>query len=270
MGLTDWADRAASAYSRGLLQRLAIGRALLHQPAVLLMDEPFTGLDEQARERLESLLATLRDGRRTVLVTSHDLDAGLRLADSVAVLHRGPSSPGETDGGAGLRRLHHLLPGDHRRGRHQRAPEGLVVRIALRQAWIIARKDLRCEFRSASAVITMVLLGFLVVLVFSFSLESGAEATAAARSGVLWAAFLFPGLLAVGRSFEGEKEAQCLEGLLLCPVDRGAIYLGKLARQPGLVFRHRTGGVGLLHGALRRRAWDCPGSPCWGSCSWQP
>jgi heme exporter protein B len=74
----------------------------------------------------------------------------------------------------------------------------------------------------------MVLLGFLVVLVFSFSMEPGAKDSALARSGVLWAAFLFPGLLAVGRSFESEKEVQCLEGLLLCPVDRGAIYLGKL------------------------------------------
>jgi len=101
------------------------------------------------------------------------------------------------------------------------------VRVALSQSWTIAKKDLRCELRSASAIITMVLLGFLVVLVFSFSMETE-SATTSARSGVLWAAFLFPGLLAVGRSFEGEKEAQCLEGLLLSPVDRGAIYLGKL------------------------------------------
>jgi heme exporter protein B len=102
------------------------------------------------------------------------------------------------------------------------------MRAALSQVWTITKKDLRCELRSASAVITMVLLGFLVVLVFSFSMEPGAKDSALARSGVLWAAFLFPGLLAVGRSFESEKEAQCLEGLLLCPVDRGVIYLGKL------------------------------------------
>ena len=102
------------------------------------------------------------------------------------------------------------------------------MRAALCRAWTIAKKDLRCELRSASAIITMVLLGFLVVLVFSFSMEPGAKDSALARSGVLWAAFLFPGLLAVGRPFEGEKEAQCLEGLLLCPVDRGALYLGKL------------------------------------------
>jgi heme exporter protein B len=102
------------------------------------------------------------------------------------------------------------------------------VRAALRHAWAITQKDLRFELRSASALITMVLLGLLVVLVFSFSMEPGAADSALARSGVLWAAFLFPGLLAVARPFEGEREAQCLEGLLLAPVDRGAIYLGKL------------------------------------------
>ncbi len=100
---------------------------------------------------------------------------------------------------------------------------------ALHQIWTIARKDLRTELRAASGIITMVLLGFLVVLVFSFSLEPGSRDSALARSGVLWAAFLFPGLIAVGRSFESEKEVQCLEGLLLCPVDRSVIYLGKLA-----------------------------------------
>ncbi len=96
------------------------------------------------------------------------------------------------------------------------------------QIWTITKKDLRCELRAASGIITMVLLGFLVVLVFSFSLEPGARESSLARSGVLWAAFLFPGLIAVGRSFESEKEVQCLEGLLLCPVDRTIIYLGKL------------------------------------------
>jgi heme exporter protein A len=89
MGLVEAADRAASAYSRGMLQRLAVGRALLHDPPVLLLDEPFTGLDQQAREKLEGVLSTIQDGRRTVLMTSHDIEAGLHLADNVAVLAGG-------------------------------------------------------------------------------------------------------------------------------------------------------------------------------------
>jgi heme exporter protein B len=106
------------------------------------------------------------------------------------------------------------------------------MRAALHTSWTIAKKDLRCEFRTLSGVVTMVLLGFLVVLVFSFSLEPGTRDSSLARSGVLWAAFLFPGLIAV----EGEKEVQCLEGLLLCPVSRTAIYLGKLLASLILAF----------------------------------
>ncbi len=118
------------------------------------------------------------------------------------------------------------------------------MRRTLLLAWTITKKDLRTEMRSASAIITMALLGFLVVLVFSFSMDSGAAESNLARSGVLWAAFLFPGLLAVGRPFESEKEAQCLEGLLLCPVDRGVVYLGKLLSS--LVLSSATGLLVLI------------------------
>src|SRR5665647_883946 len=90
----------------------------------------------------------------------------------------------------------------------------------------------------------MVLLGLLVVLVFNFGAEPGADSAVLARSGVLWAAFLFAGVIAVGRSFASEKEAGCLDGLLLCPVDRGVIFLGKLIGNLILVFV--TGVVILL------------------------
>jgi heme exporter protein A len=89
MGLTSVGDREVSAYSRGMQQRLAVARALLHQPRVLLLDEPFTGLDHQARERLEALLGTLRDGEKTVVMTTHDIDEGLSLSDRVMVLSAG-------------------------------------------------------------------------------------------------------------------------------------------------------------------------------------
>ncbi|MFH0914968.1 MAG: heme exporter protein CcmB [bacterium] len=112
------------------------------------------------------------------------------------------------------------------------------------QAWAIVRKDLLTELRGASTIVSMVLLGLLVVLVFNFGADPGADSASLARSGVLWAAFLFSGVIAVGRSFASEKEAGCLDGLLLCPVDRGVIYLGKLIGNLILVFA--TGVVILL------------------------
>jgi heme exporter protein B len=112
------------------------------------------------------------------------------------------------------------------------------------QAWAIVRKDLLTELRGASTIVSMILLGLLVVLVFNFGTEPGTPSASLARAGVLWAAFLFAGVIAVGRSFASEKEAGCLDGLLLCPVDRGVIYLGKLLGNLILVFA--TGVVILL------------------------
>lgn len=82
------ADRART-FSRGMQQRLAIARALLHDPSVVLLDEPFTGLDPHASDRLEELLHTLNDGRRTVVMTIHDLERGWALCDRALVIARG-------------------------------------------------------------------------------------------------------------------------------------------------------------------------------------
>ncbi len=107
---------------------------------------------------------------------------------------------------------------------------------ALGQAWAITKKDLLAELRGASTIVSMVLLGLLVVLVFNFGTDPGAKDVTLQRSGVLWAAILVAGVIAVGRSVATEKEAGCLDGLLLCPVDRAVIYLGKLIGNLILLF----------------------------------
>jgi heme exporter protein A len=81
-------DRART-FSRGMQQRLAIARALMHNPSILLLDEPFTGLDPHASDRLEELLRGLNDGQRTVVMTIHDLDRGWAMCQRALVLARG-------------------------------------------------------------------------------------------------------------------------------------------------------------------------------------
>lgn len=76
-------------YSRGMVQRLAIARAILHDPPILLLDEPDTGLDQQAADMLRRLLVDLGSDRRAVLFTTHNLDRGIEWADRVAVLSGG-------------------------------------------------------------------------------------------------------------------------------------------------------------------------------------
>ena len=87
--LVDRRQDRARTFSRGMQQRLAIARALLHDPAVVLLDEPFTGLDPHASDRLEDLLHLLRDGQRTVVMTIHDLERGWAMCDRALVLARG-------------------------------------------------------------------------------------------------------------------------------------------------------------------------------------
>ena len=76
-------------YSRGMQQRLAIARVLLHDPAVILLDEPFTGLDPRASDRLEELLHVLKNGARAVVMTIHDLERGWAMCSRALVLARG-------------------------------------------------------------------------------------------------------------------------------------------------------------------------------------
>jgi heme exporter protein A len=76
-------------FSRGMVQRLAIARAILHDPDIMLLDEPYTGLDLQAADMLRSVLQELAGSNRTVILTTHNLEQGLEMCDRVAILNRG-------------------------------------------------------------------------------------------------------------------------------------------------------------------------------------
>lgn len=76
-------------FSRGMTQRLTIARATLHEPDVLLFDEPYTGLDQEASELLDELLRRESERGRTILMITHDLVHGLNLGDRIAILSRG-------------------------------------------------------------------------------------------------------------------------------------------------------------------------------------
>jgi heme exporter protein A len=81
-------DRVAG-FSRGMRQRLALERALLHEPRLVLLDEPFTGLDDESSRRLVDRLSALRSGGAIIIVSTHDLEAVEGLVNRVAVLREG-------------------------------------------------------------------------------------------------------------------------------------------------------------------------------------
>jgi heme exporter protein B len=97
----------------------------------------------------------------------------------------------------------------------------------IRAVSAIIWKDLAAELRSRELLSAMLVFALLVILVFNFALELDAGTRAAVTAGVLWVTFAFAGTLGLNRSMAMEKDRGCLDGLLLAPVDRSAIYFGK-------------------------------------------
>ena len=97
----------------------------------------------------------------------------------------------------------------------------------LRQLKALLWKDLLIELRSRDAIVAMMVFGILALTVFNFAFELRAESLILVAPGVLWVAVLFAGVLGLGRAFTHERERGSMEGLLLCPADRGTIFVAK-------------------------------------------
>ena len=89
-------------------------------------------------------------------------------------------------------------------------------------------KDLAAEWRSREILSAMLVFALLVIFVFNFALELDARTRSSVTAGVLWVTFTFAGTLGLNRSMASEKDRGCMDGLLLAPVDRSAIYFGKM------------------------------------------
>ncbi|CAN5875220.1 heme exporter protein CcmB [soil metagenome] len=110
-------------------------------------------------------------------------------------------------------------------------PDAALVRSAppgmLRASWLIARKDLAIEFRTRTAFLSALVFALLAATIFFFAWDATAVAASDLAPGVLWVTFTFSGLLGLQRSFGVEQADRAIDALLVTPVDREAIYLGK-------------------------------------------
>jgi len=97
----------------------------------------------------------------------------------------------------------------------------------LRAVFAIVWKDLAAELRSRELLGAMLVFSLLVILIFNFALELSVGTMETVASGILWVTFTFAGTLGLNRSMSIEKDRGCLDGLLLAPVDRSALYFGK-------------------------------------------
>ncbi|MCC7511064.1 MAG: cytochrome C biogenesis protein [Anaerolineae bacterium CFX3] len=106
----------------------------------------------------------------------------------------------------------------------------------LHATFAVVRKDLTAEFRSRELLSAMLVFSLLVILIFNFALELEPTTRREVTSGVLWTTFAFAGTLGLNRSMASEKDRGCLDGLLLAPVDRSAIYFGKVISNLAFMF----------------------------------
>ncbi len=250
LGLGHAMHRLARAFSRGMRQRLGLARALIGQPALLLLDEPFSGLDRASIETVVRCIGALRDQGAMVLMVSHDMDTAALLADETVVLNRGQVVAAEDGaksakalrafyreaiassqestvlpkGGTSRRAMVGVNPGSQEKWAEA---DGSLPRVLL-DAWTVFTKDLQVERRSWEVVHTTGYFAFLVVLIFAFSFFHGGAPIAQIASGSLWVALVFSGTLGLSRIFEREREGQCIRALLLAPMVRPALFLGKL------------------------------------------
>lgn len=103
----------------------------------------------------------------------------------------------------------------------------MVILSFLRKVWAIFAKDIAAELHTREMVSAMLVFAVLALLVFSFALDLRGEMAEAAAPGVLWVTVAFAGTLGLSRSLAREQQAGCIDGLLLAPVDRSAIFFGK-------------------------------------------
>ena len=133
LGLADRLDARLGTFSRGMKQKVAIARGLVHDPPVLLLDEPATALDPETARMLRSFIVSLRARHRAILLCTHDLDEAQRIADRVVVVYKGRvARAGTTDEVRAAERPSYLVTfiGESESARTALARAGVTAEVA--------------------------------------------------------------------------------------------------------------------------------------------
>ena len=246
--LTDRGDDLVDRFSRGMRQRLAFERVLLTAPRILLLDEPFTGLDDESAQRMVGRLAALRDNGTLIVLATHDLLLVESLVDRACIVKGGVLVP--LDRSRPLAESYRAAVGvtaavgkradpdaDGRLGQPAlpSSAEASLAEIA-RAAWILLAKDVRIEWRSREGLLTTACFALACVLVFSFGLVRNGTPMPDAGPAVLWVTVALAGTLAMARTFERERAAGTLMAVLASATPRPSIYLGKWGALMALMF----------------------------------
>ena len=230
--------------SQGQAQRVAIARSLIHDPTLLLMDEPYSGLDLHAAIRLDTLLIELAEAGHTIVMTTHNIDRGIEISDRFAILVAGrflyhAESRSMT---------HQSVQEVYSQVIEQHAPlaptppipspdtttapppqhQPTTLKHYLQVVAAIAIKDLRSEIRRRTILTSWITFGMLVMVVFSVAtVNVSTDTILNIGSSFLWTTFALIGTIGLNQSFRKERLGGW-DAMLMMPVDHSAIYLGKL------------------------------------------
>ena len=240
-GLTERRDDPVRSLSRGMIRRLSIALAVLHQPDLLLLDEPFSGLDYESQVALLGLLKEIQAQGCTIVLTTHEFSLEEALDFRLLYLHKGKLLHD--------RRCRALAEArdiyqESMRAALLKPPQAIKtpslqpvtpssrppyrLRDYLAQVWAVAQKDLRTEMRTRELLNFMLLFGLSAILIFSFAFNLMSNAVRDFIPGMLWTALTFTGFLGLSKAVNRDFANQSMDVLRIAPIEPSAIYLGKL------------------------------------------
>jgi heme exporter protein B len=230
VGLDPELARPVGQYSQGMRQRMSLARALLNQPKILLLDEPFSNVDLHSAREMVGLLGQLRDRGQTIFVVTHQAALLDGAADEFVWIEQGKitartpdlaSGPGGLGGAASTQRSRPraaLSFAAASTGPLTSLPQVTVTNLS---------KDLRLEWRSKDAINSMLFFSLLVVVIFSFAFNPTAEESRLIAGGLIWVAFLFAAVVALNQTWAREVRNQVLDAYRVSPAPPVALFLAK-------------------------------------------
>ena len=214
VGLDPELSRPVGQYSQGMRQRMSLARALLNDPKILLLDEPFSNVDLHSATEMVRLLAGTRDQGKTIFVVTHQASLLEGAADEFVWMESGKIV-------ARTRELKRPDLPEPRWGKPKMTAPSGITRATL-------FKDLRLEWRSKDAINSMLFFSLLVVVVFSFSFDPSAEESRQIAGGLVWVAFLFAAVVALNQTWARELRNQVLDAYRVSPAPANSLFVAKV------------------------------------------
>ncbi len=230
VGLDPALSRPVGQYSQGMRQRMSLARALLNQPKVLLLDEPFSNVDVKSAREMVGLLVKLRDQGKTIFVVTHQAsllegaaDEFVRIEEGKIVARTATASESISAVRADNNKV--MLGGPSKA--LISTPNDTNQISFLATTYSTLHKDLRLEWRSKDAINSMLFFSLLVVVIFSFAFNPTAEESRLIAGGLIWVAFLFAAVVALNQTWARELRNQVLDAYRVAPAPPNSLFLAK-------------------------------------------